>query len=719
MRTSSGRGWSALLAVLTVTLAVSAGITGVAKAAIPPSSWATRAVPPPSTNRPHAELLDVSCPTARFCLAVGDHIALNGTRQPLVETWRATRGWRLSPATGLPARVDRLDRVTCAGPSWCIALTSYAGTPVVRWNGMGWTAVPLPHPKLSRPTDVSCAARGVCMIVGSHWQPGHPNAQSANAWRLAGGHWTATGVPNAARSELFGVDCPAKGHCYAVGQRTASSAPWTRAALVRWNDAGWSAVALPASTKPSALADISCPSARACTAVGQQSKVGYGGAPMVATLDSGAWQIGLPFPDRPDSELDAISCRTGRRCTAVVSREGEDVSWAVAVRGSRGGFRVVLNSRDTLNGVACTIGTCRVIGSTFLSLRGAEDIGNVATTPLALRGVTTLTRSLLPAPRGTVDNTLDAVSCAPSGFCAAASDQGSPAALVRPATGPWLRSADGGRAPLTGMSCTSATFCMGVRHAHSTSWDGAHWTSHPMPTPNGAGKDYIYGVSCVSPTWCDAVGTTGSASFAAKPLVEHWDGSAWTVVATPALAGTYRYTALHAISCRSTAACLAVGFDDSGGEPVVESWTGTNWSLASNSGLPAAAQLDSVSCWTSNGCLVASSEYTGHLRPALVDTWDGSTFTATTVAGPIGVHQPTIEAVACRSAIACVAVGYDGQTLRALVEAWNGTSWSIVPGPAIKASQSEFTAVSCASSRCFAVGDAVRYKWVSISAVIG
>jgi hypothetical protein len=717
VRRSFGRAWSAPLVALVLCLGVSVVVVGVAGAAIPPTSWATRQVPPPSTDQPHAELAAASCPTARFCLAVGDHIALDGSRQPLVETWHPTRGWRLSPTTGLPARAGLLDHVSCADPSWCIAFGGHSSASVVRWNGTSWAALALPHPKLSSAADVSCAARAVCVMVGNQWKPGHPYKQSANAWRLTGGQWTSIGVPDSAATDLFGLDCPAQGHCYAVGQRAASSAPRTRAVVDRWDGTRWTSLALPTMTKPSALSDISCPAAHACTAVGEQSKLGYGGAPMVATLSDGRWHIGLPFPDRPDSEMGAVSCRTDRTCTAVVSRQGsdEDIHWAVAVRGSTGGFHVVLASKGTLRDVSCTTGACTVVGSTYLSVKGGQELSDGPTTPIAVRH---LTRRLLPAPPGTVDNILGAVSCTAKGFCAAAADQGKPAALVRPAPGPWRRSPGGGSAPLTGVSCTSAAFCMAVRHGHSKAWDGANWTSHPMPTPNGSDRDLVFDVSCVSPSWCDAVGTTGSASFPRRPLVEHWDGSAWTVVPSPALAGTFRYVALQAISCTSTTACLAVGYDDYDFKPVVESWNGSDWSLASDTGLSARAALDSVSCWAADACLVASSEYTGPLRTALVDLWNGSTFTRTTIAGPSGTHQPTVLGVACRSETACVAVGYDGDHLRALVQSWNGTSWHIVTGPTIHASQSEFTSVSCATSRCVAVGDAVRYNWVSISAVI-
>ncbi|HLH45690.1 MAG TPA: hypothetical protein VKV25_00945, partial [Acidimicrobiales bacterium] len=75
--------------------------------------------------------------------------------------------------------------------------------------------------------------------------------------------------------------------------------------------------------------------------------------------------------------------------------------------------------------------------------------------------------------------------------------------------------------------------------------------------------------------------------------------------------------------------------------------------------------------------------------------------------GPDGT---VLQAVSCPSAKDCVAVGYyaaDQLTAYGIVEAWNGTSWSVVPAPPpAGATFSTLYGVSCAGpDDCMAVGD--------------
>jgi len=87
---------------------------------------------------------------------------------------------------------------------------------------------------------------------------------------------------------------------------------------------------------------------------------------------------------------------------------------------------------------------------------------------------------------------------------------------------------------LTGVSCTSSTYCAAVGwyapnsytlgHTLIEAWDGTTWSIEPSPDPSNAG-DILNGVSCTSPTSCMASGskTTG------RTLIESWDGTSWSV----------------------------------------------------------------------------------------------------------------------------------------------------------------------------------------------
>ena len=63
--------------------------------------------------------------------------------------------------------------------------------------------------------------------------------------------------------------------------------------------------------------------------------------------------------------------------------------------------------------------------------------------------------------------------------------------------------------------------------------DAAIDTLTIVPSPNAdTGDSSLSSVSCVSTSWCVAVGSTGSVD-GVETLIETWDGSSWTVVDSP------------------------------------------------------------------------------------------------------------------------------------------------------------------------------------------
>jgi hypothetical protein len=76
------------------------------------------------------------------------------------------------------------------------------------------------------------------------------------------------------------------------------------------------------------------------------------------------------------------------------------------------------------------------------------------------------------------------------------------------------------------------------------------WSVIPSPSP-GSGDDYLGSVSCISTNFCVAVGSQESGV-----LIETWDGTSWSVAASPNLSlGDF----LEGVSCTSTSFCVSVG----------------------------------------------------------------------------------------------------------------------------------------------------------------
>ena len=235
-----------------------------------------------------------------------------------------------------------------------------------------------------------------------------------------------------------------------------------------------------------------------------------------------------------------------------------------------------------------------------------------------------------------------------------------------------------------------------------------------------AAADELFGISCVSPRACVAVGLNQNAlSRRGGPLAEKWNGKAWKYVAMRLPAGAISGE-LFGVSCRSAVACVAVGLylDSSDtGIPLAETWNGRAWRP---SRLPAPAGstgviLDGVSCTSPESCVAVGSGTPGSGRPGrtgFAERWNGSRWTGVSVSWPRGTGNSYLVGVSC-AARNCVAVGYSGVSVtaasgtgRATAVSWQGKAWTVtkVPAPG-RGKASLFSDVSCLSAaNCVAAG---------------
>ena len=90
---------------------------------------------------------------------------------------------------------------------------------------------------------------------------------------------------------------------------------------------------------------------------------------------------------------------------------------------------------------------------------------------------------------------------------------------------------------LQSVSCAGPSFCIavGIVEGSTTTgalieqWDGFVWLiAATAALPVGTQSAALLGVSCVSSSFCVAVGTITIAGFSPGTLDEFWDGSSWT-----------------------------------------------------------------------------------------------------------------------------------------------------------------------------------------------
>jgi hypothetical protein len=346
--------------------------------------------------------------------------------------------------------------------------------------------------------------------------------------------------------------------------------------------------------------------------------------------------------------------------------------------------------------------------------------------------------TVTPTPnRGTGTDQLYGVSCPGPQFCMAVGDYGGD---IKTLTAAWngrawsiipsptpRRSAS--PVDLLGVSCASSSFCVAVglyepRPALTNTplvetWNGKAWSITPSPK---LGDSVLYGVSCVSAASCAAVGSRNGGSRGTGTLAESWNGKTWSVIHSPSV-GTN--DELDSVSCRSAANCVAVGSQEGtfGALTLVESWNGGRWSVIPSpnmGGSQAANWFTGVSCPSATNCEAVGG---WGLQPGkarnLAESWNGKKWSIVTIPsrGPL---SNLLGGVSCTSASNCVAAGFNRYgppsgpgNGKSLIESWNGSRWAITPSPSPHA-DNELYAVACTSAAsCEAAGFAGKGSLLS------
>lgn len=276
------------------------------------------------------------------------------------------------------------------------------------------------------------------------------------------------------------------------------------------------------------------------------------------------------------------------------------------------------------------------------------------------------------------------------------------------------------------VTCTSPSFCVLVgeftrRFSNSLApnevdtlieqWDGSSWSVQASPNPPGGSENLLWSVSCVSSSSCVAVGESRQANHSKDAFIERWNGSTWSIDASPTLSG-----GLRGISCTAETACMAVGGTEGHGTEghpaassgIAEAWNGSSWNSA-----PLREPMRGVSCTAQNSCVAVGGELDHH--QAYAEHWNGSEWSKDLLGRPPEASDEPRElnGVSC-APTACIGVGWY----------W---SWGYAPlaelrppisGPRLKAP--EFgTCVKVtkgegeyANAKCTQTGGKDNYEWV-------
>jgi hypothetical protein len=270
---------------------------------------------------------------------------------------------------------------------------------------------------------------------------------------------------------------------------------------------------------------------------------------------------------------------------------------------------------------------------------------------------------------------------------------------------------------LHGVTCVSSSHCwavgsyfdsaLGAAQTLIEEWNGTTWSIVSSPNVPGVSQE-LRSVACVSDTECWAVGTAFTSPQTS--LIERWNGTSWSMVASPEVGEAAR---LFDVTCASASVCFAVGqqddSDDLRGHPLILEWFGASWepvlppTPGGNEGV-----LTGVSCASRSRCWAVGAQYPGVNDATLVERWDGKSWSVVDSPNAGGASSSTLVTVTCTSNGNCWAVGSTGEASGfndTLVERWRAGSWSIVPSANSSRAENFLGGVSCVQrSGCWAVG---------------
>src|SRR4029077_13428902 len=105
------------------------------------------------------------------------------------------------------------------------------------------------------------------------------------------------------------------------------------------------------------------------------------------------------------------------------------------------------------------------------------------------------------------------------------------------------------------------------------------WTIVASPNSSATEFNFLNGVSCVSASDCWAVGYYQSGLLSTRTLIEHWDGTSWSIVTSPDATATQQ-NYFNGVTCVTGSDCWAVGYYQTNNvtfQTLIERWDGTSW----------------------------------------------------------------------------------------------------------------------------------------------
>jgi photosystem II stability/assembly factor-like uncharacterized protein len=531
-----------------------------------------------------------------------------------------------------------------------------------------WTCAKTPSNSIER--GFSCPTASVCYAVGSSSgnTPWYGKFIASGAWGAVNTIFKSTDGGQTwfpSNSDMFSIACTSTPTCMTVGaggrerRTTDGGTTWTDVATA------------PGNNKP--LTAVTCPSGSICYAVGDRGnamKSTDGGVTWswLSTGDGNPF-YGLSCPSTTVCYATDIYAHVFKTTNGGANWTGETTpittpqSTQVAETGGP-------NPWGGLTGISCpSTNTCVGVGI-YATVSGQTN-PNLDPPIVTTTDGTNWTRQVSGTGTG---NFLQAVSCVPASTnCWAVGRAGKIVMTTNLTT--WTAQTSNTTSYLNGVTCISTSFCVAVGQNGTVDvYNGSTWTA----TAGNGGTGTLASVVCPGGNLvCYATGKQGIT------ILTTTGGTSWTIQA----GGGSQANQLNGISCPNASTCYATGNGAASapGTILKTSNGGQSW-LPQVSGTANNVNLASVACTSTTACVAVGAS--GNARV----TTDGSTWNT----GTTGTTN-ALSGVSCPSAGNCVSVGASGT---ALTSANGGSTWAAQTSGTTNA----LNAVNCVGTTCYAAG---------------
>lgn len=211
-------------------------------------------------------------------------------------------------------------------------------------------------------------------------------------------------------------------------------------------------------------------------------------------------------------------------------------------------------------------------------------------------------------------------------------------------------------------------------------FNGGTWDIVASPNPPGDTLSQLHSVSAVSANDVWAVGSSHNGTLPSRTLIQHWDGSQWRIVSSPS--PDTQFNELRGVAAISANDVWAVGYrggtkSETPIETFILHWNGAAWTQVASPNIAGGAnQLFGITAISANDIWAVGSA--GGAPLAL--HWNGSTWSVIPVAVGSGLRSGNLSAVSGKAGNDVWAVGdgkgvFNNQTFATIMH-WNGSRWT-------------------------------------------